>query len=85
MCRVRMNFRFTIKGDRIYAVCLSYPEDGKIRIKSLHSGSPYVNLIDVETLGFEEKPRWTRDGEGLHIETETVRSELPVVFRITTE
>ncbi|MDO4318572.1 MAG: alpha-L-fucosidase [Lachnospiraceae bacterium] len=79
------DFRFTIKGDRIYVVCLSYPEDGKIRIKSLQGGSPYVNLIDVEVLGFEEKPRWSRDGEGLHIETETVRSELPVVFRITTE
>ena len=79
----REDFRFTMKGSDIYAVCLAYPEDGKICIKSLKNGSPHTITTDVEVLGFDEKPKWTRDDEGLHIETSNVSSGYPVVFKIS--
>ena len=80
----REDFRFTMKGGYIYVTCLSYPEDGKISIKSLKEGSPYTRIDDIAVLGFAERPKWTRDGDGLHIETTAVSSRYPVVFRIKT-
>ena len=79
----REDFRFTMKGGNIYATCLAYPEDGKVCIKSLRNGSPHTIVADVNVLGFEEKPKWTRDDDGLHIETENVSSRYPVVFKVT--
>lgn len=83
------DFRFTRKGSCLYAVCLSYPEDGHIVIRSLGeqdaSRLPKFHGIIEQTvlLGFSEQPQWRRDEEGLHIRTQTVRSDKPVVFRIT--
>lgn len=77
------DFRFTMKGGDIYVICLAYPEDGKITVKSLKDGSPHTQIEDVKVLGFDEKPRWKRDGDGLHIETDNVSSRNPIVFKIT--
>lgn len=83
------DFRFTVKGDSLYAICLHYPEDGKVTIKALgeqdasHLPKFHGIIKSVEVLGFEEQPDWKRDGEGLHIETKAVSSDKPVVFKIT--
>lgn len=83
------DFRFTVKGDSLYAICLHYPENGKVTVKALgeqdasHLPKFHGIIRDVRVLGFEERPVWNRDGEGLHIETKTVSSDKPVVFRIT--
>lgn len=82
------DFRFTVKGKYLYATCLSYPEDGKICIKSLAKADAsrlpvFAGIIKaVDVLGFDEKPEYTRDEEGLKITTKTVRDDRPVVFKI---
>lgn len=82
------DIRFTVNGTSLYATILKYPEDGKVTIKALgeHDASCkplFHGIVDsLEVLGFEEIPKWTRDGEGLHIQTNTVKSEYPVVFKI---
>ena len=39
------DFRFTVKGSHLYAACLSYPEDGRIVIKSLaEQDASYIRL-----------------------------------------
>lgn len=83
------DFRFTVKGDSLYAICLHYPEDGRVTIKALgeqdasHLPKFHGIIKRIEILGFEEQPVWNRDGEGLHIETGTVKSDKPVVFKVT--
>lgn len=82
------DFRFTVKGDSLYAACLDYPKDGRVTIKALgeqdasHLPKFHGIIRSVEILGFEEQPDWKRDGEGLHIETKAVNSDKPVVFKI---
>jgi alpha-L-fucosidase len=78
------DIRFTQNGASLYAIVLKYPEDGKVRIRTLAERSPdFFSLIkDIEVLGFAEKPVFTRDREALVIETKGVKSENPVVFKI---
>lgn len=83
------DFRFTVKGSHLYAICLSYPDDGCITIKSLAEQDAsclpkFHGIIDcVDVLGFEETPKWRRTENGLEIKTGKVRSDKPVVFKIT--
>ncbi len=79
------DFRFTAKGGNIYAACLQYPEDGKVTVKSLRSGSPHAVIKEVKLLGSDKPVIWTRDGEGLHIEAEPIKTRHPAVFRVETE
>ena len=82
------DFRFTVKGDSLYAICLHYPENGRVTVRALgeqdasHLPKFHGIIKNVEVLGFEEQPVWNRDGEGLHIETKTVSSDKPVVFKV---
>ncbi len=58
--------RFTTKGETLYAIALGWPTDGKLRIKSLGSGSKlFTKKIDkVELLGSKEPLKWSQvDGE----------------------
>lgn len=83
------DFRFTVKGSHLYAFCMAYPEDGVITITSLgeHDASrlpKFHGIIDkIEVLGSKESPVWTRDGKGLHITTSAIKSDKPVVFKLT--
>lgn len=83
------DFRFTMKGNKLYAICLHYPEDGEVVVRSLAESDAsrlpkFSGIIDnVELLGYDEKPTYRRDGEGLHISTRTVATDKPVAFRIT--
>lgn len=82
------DIRFTVGADCIYAFVMKYPKEGRVTIRSLavsadESTSDFHGLIsDVSILGFSEIPQYTRDFEGLHIETENVSSELPVVIKV---
>ena len=42
-------------------------------------------IKDVEVLGYDKNPEWTRDTEGLKINTVKVENSYPVVFKIITE
>lgn len=82
------DFRFTVKGKYLYATCLNYPESGEICIKSLAKADAsrlpvFAGIIkNVDVLGFDEKPEYTRDEEGLKITTKSVKGDRPVVFKI---
>lgn len=82
------DFRFTIAGGCLYAVCMKYPENGRITIRSLADSSDqnkplFHGLIeDVSILGFDEHIDWTKDKDGLHFTTTSVKSDLPVVIKV---
>ncbi|WP_058308537.1 alpha-L-fucosidase [Gracilibacillus massiliensis] len=82
------DIRFTVNGSCLYATVLEFPEDGKVKIKSLAeqvaSKLPNFHGIvkDVSILGFEEKPSWNRTSQALEITTSKVNSDKPVVFKI---
>lgn len=86
------DFRFLCRGESIYAMEMVCPEDGKIRIRSLrHSGEtgrlPLFHGIvkDVQVLGMQEKPSWTRSDEYLEVDLGAWRSELPVTVKVTVQ
>ncbi|HEY4330214.1 MAG TPA: alpha-L-fucosidase C-terminal domain-containing protein, partial [Phycisphaerae bacterium] len=62
------DFRFTKKGDIVYAFLMSWPVDGKAAIKSMAVGSPNFpkEIAKVELLGGGEA-KFTRDNTALHI------------------
>jgi alpha-L-fucosidase len=64
------DIRFTAKGDTLYAIALAWPEDGKLTIKSLASGSELTkrHIKTVRMLGSKAKVEWTRSVEGLIVE-----------------
>ena len=82
------DIRFTVRGGYLYAAILKYPEDGKVIIRSLAESSDqnvpefHGIIMETEVLGFKEKPYWKRDRQGLYIETETVKSDLPVIIKM---
>ena len=82
------DIRFTVAGNCIYASVLNYPEDGKVIVKSLaksvNQNVPEFHgiITSVCILGFDEKPIWKRNTQGLFIETKTVKSDKPIVFKI---
>ncbi|MDD6616131.1 MAG: alpha-L-fucosidase [Lachnospiraceae bacterium] len=84
------DIRFTVGGGYLYATALKCSETGTYCIRSLaeQDASRLANfhgiIENVEVLGCEELPVWRRDEEGLHIST-CMRSNAPVVFRITVE
>lgn len=84
------DIRFTTGGGCLYAIALKGSEDGKYCIQSLgiQDASRQANfhgiIRDVEVLGYEEKPVWTRTKEGLLLET-SMRSEKPIVFKLRIE
>ncbi len=82
------DFRFTAKGDKLYAVCLKASESGEYSVKSLraqeHTAGSLLHspILNVDVLGCDETPVWTRDENGLHIRT-SYMAEGPVTFRVT--
>jgi alpha-L-fucosidase len=58
------DFRFTVKGNKLYAIALAWPQDGKLIIKSLASEP----VQSVELLGSKASLKWTRTTEGLVVE-----------------
>jgi alpha-L-fucosidase len=82
------DIRFTAKGSSVFATVLQWPEDGKILIRSLAerdaSKLPVFHGIirDVSILG-HDNPKWTRDGDGLHVTAPSIISDYPVVIKIS--
>lgn len=65
-------FRFTRSKDDevLYAIMMTWPENGRALIKSLKQGSKYYpgQIDSVSLLGSEAKLEWERTPEGLEIE-----------------
>ncbi|MBQ7063910.1 MAG: alpha-L-fucosidase [Firmicutes bacterium] len=82
------DFRFTVANGSIYAICMNMDGHDSVTIKSL-AESPdarkpdFCGIIrDVQVLGSDVKPVWRQDASGLHVQTEPVTHENPVVFKI---
>ena len=84
------DFRFTTKGGYLYATALKCSEDGEYRITSLgeQDASKQANfhgiITNIEVLGSDESPKWSRNEEGLHIQT-GFKGNGPIVFKIRVE
>ncbi len=68
-------WRFTKKGDVLYAILMKWPENGKAVVKSLKYDSLYYpgQIKSVEMLGSSEKLTWKRTDKGLEITLPKVR------------
>lgn len=81
------DFRFTAKGDTLFAIALKANDNGEYHIHSLRmqehtAGTVYHGLVEsVSVLGTDDAPAWTRDESGLHIKT-NYTSDKPVTFKI---
>ena len=83
------DIRFTVRGSNLYATFMKWPEDGNGLVKSLAqqdaSHLPVFHGIikDAEVLGYEGKSQWKRDEKGLHISAPGIKTDMPVVVRVT--
>ena len=88
------DFRFTCSEGAVYAICLKCPEDGDFCIKSFavaegpaaigEYAAPYHGVIrSVHVLGYSGEVTWHTGPEGLHVHAPGLRSDYPVVIRIT--
>ncbi len=53
------NYRFTTKGDNIYAICLGWPDSGEFIVKSFGKKAFAKDIKSVEILGCKEDLKWT--------------------------
>lgn len=62
--------RFTTKGDTLYAFIMAWPDSLNTVIKSLATGSQYLDgrqVQNVSLLGSGVKIEWTQDDQGLNV------------------
>jgi len=85
------DYRFTLSGGKLNAICMRCPDDGRFTIASL-ADSPDANLplfhgiiCDVEILGYVGEISWKKDTQGLHVFAPGIRSDYPVVIRVGME
>ena len=82
------DIRYTVNGGNLYGTVLKCNDDGKYLFRELgkrdawHKAYFHGIIKDVSVLGAEKKPEWYRGEEGLHVQTDGVKSSYPVVFRI---
>ena len=87
----REDFRFTAGNGCIYAICMAWPEDGEVVVRSLgESDDPnkpaFHGLIaGVDVLGFVGEVAWEVKKDGLRVTAAGMRSEMPVVVRVRVE
>ncbi len=64
------DIRFTTKGNSLYAIALAWPQNGKLVVKSLASGSKLSQskVRSVKLLGSEAQLKWSQNQEGLVVE-----------------
>ena len=85
------DFRFTAGNGSVYAICMKYPKDGKITIRSLAKCENsqkqmfYSTIKKISVLGFAEEVNYTWDEQGISFTTGQVKSKNPVVIKIEME
>ena len=62
----RRDFRFTTKGDVLYATAMGWPDDGKLTVRTLAADAPGIvgDVKTVQLLGHGDVP-FTRTADGL--------------------
>ena len=82
------DFRFTAAHGKVYAICLKFPEDGKVSVRSLYkeknmNKAAFHGIIrNVSVLGHEGEVSWNQDEDGLHVSAPGMKSEFPVVIKV---
>lgn len=80
------DFRFTQKGDVVYAIALDWAKDGKFLIKSLGEKAGLVKtaIKNVQLVGGNNKLKWEQEKEGLEIKVDgNAPTDYATVFKIT--
>ena len=80
------DMRFTVKDGRLYAIVMEWPDDAKVRIKTLKKGSDLFasEVRKVELLGVPGGLKYTRTAEALEVDLPgRWPHDLPVALRIT--
>lgn len=91
--QIKKNFtskdiRFTTANGYLYAIVLKSNECGDYLVTSLDMQDAsrqdhFSGIIkDVQVLGTEQKPRWERRRDGLHVRTGYTDGDNPIVFKI---
>jgi alpha-L-fucosidase len=81
------DLRFTTKGGSLYALGLAWPRDGRVLIKTLYSGTPYLphSITRVTLLGTPGAAvHWEQTAKGLVIQLPAEHDDLPYVVKIET-
>lgn len=82
------DFRFTVKGGCLYAICLKCPEDGCFDITSLRDSydpakrEAHIIIDKIEILGYAGELSYAVDEEALHIKAPGIKSDFPVTVKI---
>jgi alpha-L-fucosidase len=79
------DIRFTTQEDVLYAICLGWPGDGEVTIRSLGAGGPVGEppISQVSLLGSAQALSWSLNVDGLRIETPAERPcQHACVFKI---
>ncbi|MDO4284682.1 MAG: alpha-L-fucosidase [Eubacteriales bacterium] len=78
------DYRFTTKGDTLYAIAMGWPADGKFRIRSLRRGGSLEREIrSVRMIGVDQELKFTRKEEELIIEAPAQKPcELAYVLKV---
>jgi alpha-L-fucosidase len=79
------DIRFTTHDGALYAIALGWPSNGKLRIRSLARGLPYLKgpVCEVKMLGSDAPLSWHQEADGLYIELPLQRPNEPAwTFRI---
>ncbi len=78
------DFRFTAKGDTLYAIELAWPTKGEAVIHELANGTAGTkNVQSIELLGYDAKLQFHQGSDGLHIQVpEHVPGKYAYAFRI---
>ncbi|MFB3827748.1 MAG: alpha-L-fucosidase [Bryobacteraceae bacterium] len=64
------DIRFTRKGNRLFAIALGWPEDGKLRIRTLKQGARIASggIAKISLLGSQAPVRWKQTAEALEVQ-----------------
>jgi len=79
------DFRFTSKGDDLYAISLAWPKDGTFSIKSLAKENEFVStkIKSVEFISGPNKTSWEQTKNGLDIKAKGDKPcEAAYVFKV---
>ena len=79
------DIRFTTHNGFLYAIALGWPADGKLTIRTLYAGTPYLTgpITAIQLLGAQENPVWKQTPQGLEIDlAHQESSDMPYVFKI---
>ena len=77
------DFRFTKKGNSVYAIAMGAPKDGAYTIHALRRDGYIGDNITVSIPGFDGKVEYTRDTEGMTVKIPEGLNESLYVIKVT--